>query len=165
MRVNRLFENDQLAINVVMDKDGAVKGVNITLRDGTVLVDDDSNVETRYLTLTVDSHWKEEIEENTNAESDFDTALMRFVEFSQNVVDKNMEQFPGQHKRLVLMKGRRYIRIVADDGTQSSAWAFIDTTNGDILKPASWKAPAKHARGNIYNEKYIVTPWGPPYLK
>ena len=164
MRVNRLFENDQLAINVVMDKDGAVKGVNITLRDGTVLVDDDSNVKTRYLTLTVDSHWEEK-EKASEVFEDFDTALMRFIEFSQEVVDNNMKQFPGQHKKLVLMKGRRYIRVVSDDGTQSSAWAFVDTTNGDILKPASWKAPAKHARGNIFNAEYTLTPWGPPYLK
>jgi hypothetical protein len=26
---------------------------------------------------------------------------------------------------------------------------FIDLTNGDILKADGWKAPAKHARGNI----------------
>ena len=27
--------------------------------------------------------------------------------------------------------------------------AFIDKATGDIFKPASWKAPAKHARGNV----------------
>lgn len=96
---------------------------------------------------------------------DFDTALKKFLEFSQRVVDKDMERFPSQWKKLELMNGRRYIRIVAWNGVQRSAWAFIDTTNGDILRPAGWKAPAKHARGNIYNEKYTVTPWGPPYLK
>jgi len=29
--------------------------------------------------------------------------------------------------------------------------AFIVKENGDILKPASWKVPAKHSRGNIYS--------------
>jgi hypothetical protein len=28
-------------------------------------------------------------------------------------------------------------------------YCFVDLTNGDILKAATWKAPAKHARGNI----------------
>jgi len=41
-------------------------------------------------------------------------------------------------------------------------------TNGDIRKPASWKAPAKHARGNITDEKEgmgWMGPYGPAYLK
>lgn len=48
--------------------------------------------------------------------------------------------------------GTKYARIVAtrpkSDG--GSAYCFIDLTNGNILKPASWKAAnTKHARGNI----------------
>lgn len=47
--------------------------------------------------------------------------------------------------------GKRYIRIARmRDGRPESAYAFIDTKNGDVLKPDSWKRPAKHARGNIY---------------
>ena len=42
--------------------------------------------------------------------------------------------------------GKKYIRIVID----KAAYAFIDTTNGDVLKPAGWSSPAKHARGNIF---------------
>jgi len=42
--------------------------------------------------------------------------------------------------------GRKYFRLVTSRG---SAFAFVDMTNGDILKPAGWKTPAKHARGNI----------------
>ena len=107
---------------------------------------------------------------------DFETALERFMTTAQNVVDDHMNRFPGQFKRLSLMRGKRYIRIVAESGmehvsyksgevtTQRSAWGFIDMTNGDILKAASWKAPAKHARGNIYNAEYDLTPYGPPYL-
>ena len=33
-----------------------------------------------------------------------------------------------------------------------SAFAFVDKKTGDVLKPASWSAPAKHARGNIFDE-------------
>jgi hypothetical protein len=35
-------------------------------------------------------------------------------------------------------------------GQIRSAFAFINRTNGDVLKSASWSAPAKGARGNIY---------------
>ena len=65
-------------------------------------------------------------------------------------------------------RGKRYIRIAQARGPQRSAWAFIDTTNGDVLKPASWNAPAKHARGNIFdafNGMKYVGPYGPAYLK
>lgn len=48
--------------------------------------------------------------------------------------------------------GTKYARIIAtrprSDG--GSAYCFIDLSNGNILKPASWKAAnTKHARGNI----------------
>jgi hypothetical protein len=47
--------------------------------------------------------------------------------------------------------GPRYIRIIKQEGPGRSAHAFIRRDNGDILKPASWKTPAKHARGNIFS--------------
>lgn len=55
----------------------------------------------------------------------------------------------GQPARLHATHGRRYIRIVATIDPQQSAFAFIDRTNGDVLKPNGWKGPAKHARGNL----------------
>ena len=39
---------------------------------------------------------------------------------------------------------------------------------GDVMKSASWKVPAKHARGNIFdasNGLAIMGPYGPEYLK
>lgn len=64
--------------------------------------------------------------------------------------------------------GKRYIRIAEmRDGRPSSAYAFIDTTNGDVLKPAGWKGPAKHARGNIYRREagLGVSRFGANYLR
>jgi hypothetical protein len=46
-------------------------------------------------------------------------------------------------------KGSRYARIVRTDGQRSVVHCFVDLTNGDVLKAASWKAPAKHARANL----------------
>lgn len=46
--------------------------------------------------------------------------------------------------------GTKYIRLVAVQHGHRSAWGFIDKTNGNVLKAACWKAPAKNfARGNI----------------
>jgi len=38
-------------------------------------------------------------------------------------------------------------------GVVSSIHSFVDKATGNIYKPASTKAPAKHARGNILSEK------------
>ena len=63
---------------------------------------------------------------------------------------------------LSVTSGRRYIRVVRDN----SAWGFIDKENGDIYKAASWKTPAKHARGNINDKSsWNAFTWcGPQYL-
>lgn len=65
--------------------------------------------------------------------------------------------------------GKRYIRIHRmrrSDETQKSAWAFIDKTTGDILRPAGWSTPAKNARGNIFDGNqghHRVSSMGPEY--
>jgi hypothetical protein len=76
-------------------------------------------------------------------------------------------------RQLTTEEGQRYIRVVAFydvDGKpmHRSAWAFVDKTTGDVLKAASWKKPAKHARGNIFDEwngLKSVGPYGPAYLR
>ena len=45
-------------------------------------------------------------------------------------------------------KGRKYFKVVISGSVHS----FIDKTSGDILKPASFNAPAKHARGNVFSK-------------
>lgn len=65
--------------------------------------------------------------------------------------------------------GRKYIRIVHIDGFggHRSVWGFVEAATGNIFKAAGWKAPAKHARGNIetaeYGRNYTWT--GPNYLR
>ena len=47
-------------------------------------------------------------------------------------------------------EGQRYIKIWHTwNGTGKSVHAFVDKRNGDLLKAAGWKAPAKGARGNV----------------
>lgn len=64
---------------------------------------------------------------------------------------------------------KKYIRIERKDSKNSgSVHAFVDRQTGDVYKPASWKTPAKHARGNIFDNKNglgFMGPYGPGYLK
>jgi hypothetical protein len=53
---------------------------------------------------------------------------------------------------VVRRPGKKYDRVVKSTPGRddASAYCFIDRTTGDILKPASWKSPAPHPRGNIF---------------
>ena len=66
--------------------------------------------------------------------------------------------------------GNKFIRLW--DGTY--CWGFISRVDGDLkgspikkgdlLKCASWKSPAKHARGNIIDGSARYGVYGPEYL-
>jgi len=98
-----------------------------------------------------------------------DIETPEFVSFlagcNKIVVDHYTNNLPNLVAKPITAKsGRRYIKLLDD----TSVFAFVDRTNGDVLKPASYKAPAKHARGNIFlsdNGLDLVGPFGPAYLK
>jgi len=66
--------------------------------------------------------------------------------------------------------GNKFIRLWDD----TSCWGFISRVDGDLkgspikkgdlLKCASWKSPAKHARGNIIDGTARYGVYGPEYL-
>lgn len=90
--------------------------------------------------------------------TDFATALATFLNKANDLLEEgiNAENKGWRFtKKLVAQPGRTYVRIVMleGDNQHGSAFCFIDKENGDVLKAASWKAPAKNfARGNIYDE-------------
>lgn len=65
-------------------------------------------------------------------------------------------------------QGNKYLKVV----TGNSVWGFVVTTprdakfrQGDILRPASWAAPARnHARGNVFDDNYNADWTGPRYM-
>ena len=79
-----------------------------------------------------------------------------------------------RHKKmdLSLKVGRKFIKVVHNN----SVWGFIAKVDGvhkglpmlkgDILKAATWHAPAKHSRGSIFDaEMHKSFSWtGPNYL-
>ena len=85
--------------------------------------------------------------------------------------DHRQQSFPNLPKELLVeSEGGRYIKVtrVREGQAGGSVFSFIDRTNGDVLKPASWAAPAKHARGNIFNPDNglpCVGPYSIAYLR
>lgn len=92
-------------------------------------------------------------------------AFDKFVEqVQQMVLMEHRRRFPMlEDPQISFTTGRRYWKILRDN----SAYCFVDRTNGDILKAATWKTPAKHARGNVLNEDPLnaVTEYGAVHLR
>lgn len=100
--------------------------------------------------------------------------LDRLVKVFQAHLQKTMDDYYGKEfptlgiPQIKMEWGRRYIRIVKESAGSRSAFGFIDTETGALLKAASWKAPAPIPRGNIYDEKTWKgshSPWGMAYLR
>jgi hypothetical protein len=53
---------------------------------------------------------------------------------------------------LEIMVGPKNFRLVSVSPGSRYVYCFIEAATGDILKSASWKAPAKGVRGNIFGD-------------
>ena len=63
--------------------------------------------------------------------------------------------------RFTYTVGKRYYKIIQEEfdtfqgrnkWRDTTVHAFIDRETGEVYKPASWKAPAKHVRFNLSND-------------
>lgn len=84
----------------------------------------------------------------------FEKSLVAFLLAVQNASDDYYaSKFPTLAKPVFTVeRGKRYVRVVRIDAPgQRCVHCFIDTTDGSILKPASWKGPARGIRGFIYD--------------
>lgn len=100
--------------------------------------------------------------------TDFEQKMKNFIYGLEHIFNNNR----ARPNRVVANDGKRYIKIVTEDTDPAfkgqSAYCFIDKENGDVLKPASWRAPAKHARGNIFDSSNGLAccgPYGVAYLR
>ena len=86
----------------------------------------------------------------------YDEQLNLFVAMLQEKINTyfgdNLDQLTPPD--IITTRGSKYDKVIRKDVNASgkSVHCFIDRKNGDIYKAASWASPAKHVRGNIYNE-------------
>ena len=75
--------------------------------------------------------------------------------FLKLVTERSIRHFAKNYPTLtpptyMVIHGRKYDRVISDDG-QRSAYCWIDTATGGIMK-GSWKAVEdKRPRGNIFD--------------
>jgi len=94
-----------------------------------------------------------------------------FHDFSVRGEHHNPDRVEEFRDSLIVVEGRKYLKIVKKLGSQEMVWGFIVKEDdkkfkeGDILKAASWSAPARNrARGNILDGGYSIRWTGPEYL-
>lgn len=91
-------------------------------------------------------NWNDQLEGNSN---------IKIIKIKAQMIEEFL-------KNIRIEEGRTYIKVIA----RTSVHSFIVKEDGpkfrrgDILKAASWKAPAKNfARGNILDGKWSNTTW------
>ena len=105
---------------------------------------------------------------------DFDKALNRLLDNIHKDYQgwsSRIEYSSGAERVDITIKpGRKFIKIIRDN----SVWGFVAKDDGmhkgvpmkrgDVLKAAGWNAPAKHTRGNIFDDNQDYFRWtGPDY--
>lgn len=102
---------------------------------------------------------------------DFITSLNNFVNVAQSTINEHFKNFGYSNPPVLEIDGgNKYVKIVEvrHGSVGKSVYGFVEKSTGNILKAASWRAPAKHSRGNIYDADggaSACTPWGIKYLK
>ena len=99
-------------------------------------------------------------------------------EFLKEAAIKDYKEFINNEDNIQLeVGGSKFFKITTGRSNQRSVFGFIvkedmftpggqpQFKKGDILKAASWKAPAKNrARGNVLSGNYPIQWTGPLYL-
>ena len=105
-----------------------------------------------------------------------------YPEYAREQLDA-MENGTANLMKFVVNTGKRYYKIVQQEFEtwekskyygqyrDGSVHAFVDKETGDVYKPASWAAPAKHVRftfQNVDHLKFLLNPknvgWAGGYL-
>ena len=112
-----------------------------------------------------------ESEDIIGSGNEFDSSVTSLL---NNINTDYHRSFPSRENKdmlLSLVAGRKFVKVIHDN----SVWGFIAKKDGehkglpmkkgDVFKPASWRAPAKHVRGSIFDTNTNWFAWtGPNYL-
>lgn len=94
----------------------------------------------------------------------FSEAFHGFVKaYSEKLEAHDKAAFPSLPPRMVgVDEGNKYMKVwVSSHGNSRSVYCFVNRENGDVLKAASWKAPAKGKRSNIFDADFGLSGMGP----
>jgi hypothetical protein len=72
------------------------------------------------------------------------------VDYHIRKIDEINEK--GVNHEYYLETGRKYYKLICKDSNSRSVHCFINKTTGDVLKSASWNAPAKGVRYNLLDD-------------
>mgnify|MGYP003154532792 CR=1 FL=1 len=75
---------------------------------------------------------------------DFNDLVDNFMNHLNNVMDK-----PDNYLYELNTRGSKYFKVEMLSRGSRSVYCFINKRNGDILKPAGWRGPAKGRRGSV----------------
>lgn len=98
----------------------------------------------------------------------FNQAFSNWMEGANEIFQSELPTYEGRpEEHLGFKEGKKFVKvIIMREGKPTSVFAFVDKATGNLLKAASWKAPASGARGNLFDEKGglgRVTPYGMGY--
>lgn len=98
---------------------------------------------------------------NKNFDEVLNEFFVKLRDRDNEYMAKNFENLPLSNWDLSF--GKRFVKIIRS----RSVYAFVEIDSGDIYKPASWNAPAKHVRGNIFNDDPLACTgiYGVNYLR
>ena len=85
---------------------------------------------------------------------DFDSIIDDLVDNFMNHLNNVMDK-PDGYSYDLSTRGSKYYKVTMNardshsDFNSRSVYCFINKRNGDILKPAGWRGPAKGRRGSV----------------
>lgn len=93
----------------------------------------------------------------------FDSGGKTLIAAHFRLETKGIRRFARMHIR----ERHTYDHRETDEQLRERIYAFIDIESGDILKPATYRKPAEHPRGNLFDEDMGIggVNWfGPKYI-
>lgn len=105
-------------------------------------------------------------------------ANVKVAERFQGFVNKVQTEVAKHYKEKFTMltvpdmeveEGSKFYKVVTNNHSQRSVYCFVNKQTGDIYKAATWRAPAKHVRGSIFDANFSygkgVSLYGGSYLR
>jgi hypothetical protein len=103
----------------------------------------------------------------------YEEKLKKFVAGVKEIIEAygRQQNFKSlMNVNIKINEGKVYDKITSteDGDSANKIYCFINRSNGDILKPATFKVPARGPRGNLFdgsNGLKRMGPYGPAYNK